>query len=285
MEQEANKTYTLTEIYFEVWKDENMEYVKGIMSGKIILDEKKSKEEQVKDAFKKRDVNSEYRNKLNAMCNALFEHNFSEVLINKGGRDKYDIQENGKNFIMFLLEMHSGKNGQILRSGKFDKYDASYTELERKYENELLYYASKYLKERKCQEHEDSIKTEELSKKLIDKFGIGNGKLMLIEALKDFDNSVNKILYESEIIDADKLDKVYMDISEMINKTTEKGCIGIIEHKKNILNKELENTKQVIVSLKEVMDDINEYTADGIDGLAKKILHYIDFEYYDEFLI
>lgn len=271
MEQEANKTYSLNDIYFEVWKDEHLEDIKHM------------EDNECKEAVEQ--VKSEYRKRLNAMFNALFEHDYSKVLIRKGGRNKYDIQENGKNFIMFLLEMHSGKNGQILRNGKFEKHNGSYMELDRKYENELLYYASLFLRERKEQEHGDSIKTEELSKKLMDKFGMGNGKIKLIEALMDFNNLVNELLYEREIIDTDKLDKVYMDISEMINKTTEKGCVGIIGHKKDTFDNELETVRQTIVSCKETMEEINKLTAEGIDGLAKKILKYIDSEYYDEFLI
>ena len=271
MEQNKNRTYTLNDIYIEVWKDEHIE------------DIERMEVHEYKEAVKQ--VKSEYRKRLNTMFNVLFGCEYNEVLITQAkGRNKYLIGDNCKNFIVFLLETYSEKNGKILRSGKFEKNDSKYSELDRKYENGLLYYASQYLKERKEQENEDSIKTEELAKKLTEKFGMESGKIRLIEALTDFTNLINDLLYESEIVDTSKLEKVYEEVSFLIKYGTMKGH-GIVYDDDIILSVEtLKKIKEAIVSYREMLEEENYY-AESIDKLAKHILARISSEYEDEFLI
>lgn len=270
MEQEKDRIYTLNDIYIEVWNDEHVEYTKNMTDSDC-----ESAVEQVK---------SEYRKRLNAMFNALFGYNYNEVLITQKSKSKYPIKANGKDFIIFLLETYSNKNGQILRSNKLEKRGDTYWELDRTYENDLLYYASQYLKERKGQESGDGLKTEELANKLMEKFGMGDGKIKLIEALMDFTNLVNELLHEREIIDTPKLEKVYKDISVIIRYGKEKGNDRIPENNECVFIEKLERIKESIVSYREMLEQ-NDFFVEGIEELARRIRDTASSEYKDEFLI
>ena len=90
--------------------------------------------------------------------------------------------------------------------------DNNYNDIDRNYENYLLYYACEFLKERKLHEMENDMPTEELLKTLFEKFNLNNGSLELIKALKDFNNMVNDILYNSDT------KMIHSEVAEEIRK-------------------------------------------------------------------
>ena len=137
MEQDG--LYTLDDIFFEFWREEH---------------------EEDKDKFNEADVKSYYRDKLNDMFKALFDNEYEKILIEckqSGTRAKYIINSIDKKFILFLLRMHKGANGRALRAGRYE-------EIDRKYENTLLYYVNIFLSQRKKQECSCLISTDKLKK-------------------------------------------------------------------------------------------------------------------------
>lgn len=87
--QRENVKYTLSEVYDEVWAD--------------FLDESRKGE-------KRSDNDSEMRKRLNDMCNALFDCQYTEILIREG--KGFVIGESTKLFLKLLLKSYAGSEGK-----------------------------------------------------------------------------------------------------------------------------------------------------------------------------
>lgn len=267
MEQEVKNTYTLDEIYYEVWKDENINIVESIMN-----EECENKEEQVRHAYEKRDKKSEYRNKLNAMFNVLFGHEYDEVLISGEGKKKYEICIDCKNFIVFLLENSKWKNKLKDNKLNYDAYNRIFT-------NNLLYYASKYLEERKTQKGKAKISTDELGRILTEKFHINDNSLKLINALQDFYDTISMYIYDCEEDDA--LDKIRENVSKTFDEVTAKGFDGLIEYITSARDEELELIKKLRNVHKKIKSVVSSQSLQDMlslngDAFVKKLLEEVE---------
>lgn len=191
MEQGKKTVFTLEEIYDEVW-----EY-------NCRNDEK----------FTKRgDNSSSYRRNLNKMFEAIFGQGYGDILINDGKDGA--IYANEKVFIEFLLVTFPSVDGKKLRANE---------ELDRNYENDLLYYASLFLEVRKEKEKriEVDIKTDDLAIRLMERFGLNNGQMRLIKTLQDFNRHINELIYEPEMQDDPRSTNLYAEFAERIDRLYE----------------------------------------------------------------
>jgi len=142
-------------------------------------------EEEIKDKMS----SSRDREKLNEMFDALFDKKYEEVLLKN--KDGYAIYGEGIIFIFFLFDTYTFSSMKKIRKKQYENID-------RFYENKLLFYVSEFLKERKIHETEKDIPTDELARILLKKFELNDDSLELIKALYDFNNMVNDFLYSSE---------------------------------------------------------------------------------------
>lgn len=226
---ELNGLYTLDEIFFEFWKEEH---------------------EDDKEEFNEADVRSFYRGKLNGMFKALFDNKYENILIeNKqsGTRAKYIISDIEKKFILFLLRTYKEPNGKALRNGR-------YAEIDREYENILLYYVNIFLSQRKKQECGSRISTNELKKIVIKKFNLSNEIFELIKALEDFKDTINKIIDNSKKENYRKKREINRRLVKIIKNVNEKKAEGIFESINGVSNEEIE----YLMKLKEIHKEFSD---------------------------
>lgn len=184
----------------------------------------------VKDKFS----SSRYRKKLNEMFDGLFDKKHEEVLL--GDKDGYEIYREGKIFIFFLFDTYNFSSMKRIRKKQYENID-------RFYENKLLFYASEFLKERKIHETEKDIPTDELVRILLEKFELNDDSLELIKALYDFNNMVNDFLYSSET------KMIHKEAAEAVSKCS--SVSELISFSDNDVAKCIDNFAQ------EVIEDCN----------------------------
>lgn len=165
-----NGKYTLKDIYDENWK-EKLEFESEIDTGRP-------------------DNDSEYRDKLNQMFKALFDCSYKDVLVKDGST--YRIGEDGRIFLKLLLRLYSQVDGKRLR-------DKKYREVEFQVRGYLLYWATKFLKEREFQGGNKTKSGQELCEKLKEKFELNDGTYKLMNSLYEFTMVVRDIVEDEEL--------------------------------------------------------------------------------------
>lgn len=209
-------------------------------------------EEGVKDKIS----SSNYRKKLNEMFDSLFDKKHEEVLLRDEGG--YMIYGKGVIFIFFLFDTYNFSSMKSIRKKQYENID-------RLYENKLLFYASEFLKERKIHETEKDIPTDELARTLLEKFGLNDDSLELIKALYDFNNMVNDFLYSSDT----KI--IHKETAEAVSKCSSISDL-ISFSNKEVSNKEVSNKEvaECIDKFAEVV--INECNNAGKNFYYNKVL-------------
>lgn len=165
-----NGRYTLKDIYDEDWK-EKLEFESEIDTGRP-------------------DNDSEYREKLKQMFEALFDYNYKDVLVKDGST--YRIGEDGRIFLKLLLRLYSQVDGKRLRDGK-------YREIDFQVRGYLLYWATRFLKEREFQGGDKTKSVQELCEKLKEKFELNDGTYKLMNSLYEFTMMVRDMVEDEEL--------------------------------------------------------------------------------------
>lgn len=162
--------YTLKDIFDEDWK-EKLELESEIDTGRP-------------------DNDSEYRDKLNRMFRALFDCDYSEILVKDG--NTYRIGEAGRTFLKLILKLYRQADGKRLRDKKYREIDFEVTVY-------VLYCATRFLKEREFQDENGTRIVQELCEKLKEKFELNDGTYQLMNSLHAFTVIVEKIVAEKEL--------------------------------------------------------------------------------------
>lgn len=186
--------YTLKDIFDEDWK-EKLELESEIDTGRP-------------------DNGSEYRDKLNQMFRALFDCDYSEILVKDG--NTYRIGEAGRIFLKLILKLYSQVDGKRLRDKKYREIDFEMTVY-------VLYCATQFLMERKFQDENGTRLVQELCEKLKEKFELNDGTYQLMNSLHAFTVIVEQIVKEEKLSTehykelADMIDQFTKDIMSEVN--------------------------------------------------------------------
>lgn len=180
------KLYCLNDIFQEVWLEKyNEANIYGTVDPNI------TDEDMIE---KQKASNGNYRKYLNEMFKILFGSCYEKILIAEQG--KYQVGENGRMLIKFLLKNYSQDIGKKLRKKKKDYKNIVFIE-----ENKLLFYISEFLKEWKEQGGEKhGITTELLTNKVQEEFDISDDTFKLQKAIFEFNQWMEILVNDNEMI-------------------------------------------------------------------------------------
>ncbi len=194
------KMFRLRDIFKEVWEEKNKEanlYGKEDSNSTDGDTNKKNEKNEKND--EQSAYGSLYRKKLNDMFQALFGCGYNDILITD--QAGYQVGENGKILIKFLLKNYSRDIGKKLRKKKKSYKDIDFME-----ENKLLFYIAEFLKEWKEQGGEEKggekqkVTTEYLTKKILEKFDISDDTFKLRKAISEFNQWMEILVNDNEMI-------------------------------------------------------------------------------------